>query len=158
MLDRKSSSKPLITFEDFNRELTNLDRISQAGLIGQIKVQELFGIVVSEDETLAIGILLNWMPFDSRTLWKKEFRLMKDSHLKWETQIKETVLKLHANDIVWGDVNPGNIVIDFQLDAWVIDFGGGHIEGFVDKKLAGTKEGDMDGIHRLFHQWIESDD
>lgn len=64
----------------------------------------------------------------------------------------------HAVDIVWGDVNPGNIVIDPELNVWVVDFGGGFIDGFVDKNLARTKEGDLDGIKGIFRQWIQSND
>lgn len=86
-------------------------------------------------------MLLDWMPFGSRTLWKNEFREMKDLHAKWEAQAYEIVEKLHAVDIVWGDVNPENMVIDFDFNLWVVDFGGGFIDGFVDRRLAGTKEG-----------------
>ena len=70
-------------------------------------------------------------------------------HAKWEAQVYEIVETLHAVDIVWGDVNPGNMAIDF---------GGGFIDGFVDNRLAGTKEGDLQGIKGIFHRWIQSND
>lgn len=59
---------------------------------------------------------------------------------------------------MWGDVNPGNIVIDSELHIWIVDFGGGFIDGFMDKNLAGTKEGDLDGIKKIFRHWIKSND
>lgn len=105
-----------------------------------------------------IGMLLDWMPFGSRTLWKNEFREMKDLHAKWEAQVYEIVEKLHAVDIVCGDVNPENMVIDFDFNLWVVASGGGFIDGFVDRPLAGTKEGDLEGIKGIFHRWIQSND
>jgi len=55
---------------------------------------------------------------------------------------------------VWGDVHPGNIVIDKNFDAWIVDFGGGCIEEFLDRKKAGTKEEDWQGVQRIFEEWI----
>ena len=45
---------------------------------------------------------------------------------------------LHDNDIVWGDVNPMNVVIDEAMDAWVIDFGGNNNVAFVDDEKRET--------------------
>lgn len=83
---------------------------------------------------------------------------MRDMHPKWKKQVREIVGELHAVGIIWGDVNLGNIIVDYELNAWVIDFGSGFIDEFVDKDLAGTKEGDLEGIDRIFQDWILSDD
>lgn len=54
---------------------------------------------------------------------------------------------LSSHDIVWGDAHPGNMVIDKNFDAWVVDFRGGYVENFVDRKKAGTrKRGSWQGI------------
>ncbi len=58
-------------------------------------------------------------------------------------------------DIVWGDVHPGNIVIDKNFDVWVVDFGGGCVESFVHPRMAGTKEGDRAGFQKIFQEWIK---
>ncbi|RJE21907.1 Protein kinase domain protein [Aspergillus sclerotialis] len=79
-------------------------------------------------------------------------------HPRWEAQVREIVKQLHAVGIVWGDVNPGNIVVDSELNIWVVDFGGGFIDGFVDSSLAGKEEGDLEGIRGIFHLWIRSND
>jgi len=34
-------------------------------------------------------------------------------------------------------------------DAWLVDFGGGCTRGFVDKEMAGTVEGDLQGLQNL---------
>jgi len=75
-------------------------------------------------------------------------------HVKWKQQVTAIVKKLHSHDIVWGDVHPGNIVIDKNIDAWVVDFGSGWIEDFVDRKKAGTNEGDWQGVQNIFEEWI----
>jgi hypothetical protein len=50
------------------------------------------------------------------------------------------VTELHKHDIIWGGVHPGNIVIDKDFNARIVDFGGGWVEEFVRRHEAGTKE------------------
>src|SRR4051812_7018225 len=45
-----------------------------------------------------------------------------------------------------GDVHPGNIAIDKNFDAWIVDFGGGWVDQFVDRQKSGTKEGNGRGF------------
>src|SRR5688500_7253848 len=62
---------------------------------------------------------------------------------KWATQIEYTMLELHKIGVVWGDVKPGNVVIDIDDNAWLVDFGGGFTQPWMDPELAGTREGDI---------------
>ncbi len=55
----------------------------------------------------------------------------------------------HAAGIVWGDVKAQNVLIDGDDNAWIIDFGGGYTGGWVDKKVAGTVQGDVAGLAKL---------
>lgn len=57
--------------------------------------------------------------------------------------------KLHKIGVAWGDAKPSNIVIDLNGDAWLINFGGGWSEGWVDEKLQGTAEGDQQAVERI---------
>lgn len=59
---------------------------------------------------------------------------------------------LHEKDIMWGDVHPGNVIIENDADrAVLIDFEGGAVRsGWVDLQLAGSKAGDLQGLSRLF--------
>lgn len=44
-----------------------------------------------------------------------------------------TVACLHKAHIIWGDAKPANILIDTNGDAWIIDFGGGYMRGWIEK-------------------------
>ncbi|KAK5084603.1 hypothetical protein LTR05_005681 [Lithohypha guttulata] len=115
--------------KEFDRELSILNDIKKKCLAkGEIKLPDLQGIVVSGDvEEICIGMLMN---------------------------VIATVEVLHTHDIIWGDVNAGNIVIDEALNAWVIDFGGRNNPEFVDDDKAETIEGDWQGVERLFYVWL----
>jgi RIO-like serine/threonine protein kinase len=75
-------------------------------------------------------------------------------HKLWQEQVEATVKELHRQKIVWGDVNVHNIFIDTNANAWVIDFSGNCNVQFVDKELKETYEGDMQGLRRIFKEWM----
>ncbi|EXJ82201.1 hypothetical protein A1O3_06014, partial [Capronia epimyces CBS 606.96] len=64
-------------------------------------------------------------------------------------QIAQDLARLHQSGIVWGDVKPENVLIDKAAHAWLVDFGGSSTDGWVDKHLAETVEGDLQGLRRL---------
>jgi RIO-like serine/threonine protein kinase len=66
----------------------------------------------------------------------------------------EIVEGLHAQGIVWGDVHPMNVVIDEQMDAWAIDFGGMNNVHFVDDANRDTEVGDLQGLRKIFKEWL----
>lgn len=68
---------------------------------------------------------------------------------RWAAQISDTVKILHNHGIVWGDAKADNILIDVQNNAWVIDFGGSYTVGWVDTGLAGTPDGDLQGLSKI---------
>ncbi|OQN95381.1 hypothetical protein B0A48_18616 [Cryoendolithus antarcticus] len=140
---------------EFEREVKIMCCIEEAGLRAKIRVPELRGFVVSGEngETL-IGILVALIPspeigthLESKGFWR-QFEL----HKKWEQQVNTIVQELHAHDIVWGDVNPTNVIIDEAMNAWVIDFGGMNNVEFVDEEKRETVEGDWQGVQRLFKE------
>ena len=62
----------------------------------------------------------------------------------WKNQISEAVRALHENDLVWGDVNARNVMIESGTDRVVlIDFAGGFCRGWIDDELRESKAGDM---------------
>ena len=65
---------------------------------------------------------------------------------KWKNQICLSAGALHKADVTWGDVKAENVLIDERDDAWVVDFGGGYTEGWVEKETAGTLAGDAEGL------------
>ncbi|RDL37302.1 Uncharacterized protein BP5553_04735 [Venustampulla echinocandica] len=103
---------------------------------------------------MAIGLLFDFIPSIGESLQSRQCKMASEHHAKWRRQVTAIVKELHSHDIVWGNVHPGNIVIDMNFDAWVVDFGDGWIEDFVDRKKAGIKEGDWQVVQRIFENWI----
>ncbi|OQN99850.1 hypothetical protein B0A48_14620 [Cryoendolithus antarcticus] len=145
--------------QDFDRELRILLDIRRKELASAgCRVSRLHAIVVSGNarEEYIVGILLDLITpshfgidFLSPQIWQQTA-----FQAKWEREVRATVDVLHANGIVWGDVNAGNVIIDEALNAWVIDFGGYNNPVFVDDDKVETMEADWQGIGRLFGEWL----
>ena len=144
---------------ELEREIKIMSRIEETGLRARIRVPELRGIVVSgEKGETAVGFLMSLIisPESGHDLQSQAFWALPELHKKWEEQVTAITKELHAHGIVWGDVNPTNVIIDEAMDAWVIDFGGMNNVEFVDEDKRETVEGDWQGISRLFHDWLPS--
>ena len=144
---------------EFERELLIMLHIDKAGLRARIRVPGLQGIVVSgENGETTMGMLMTLITstITGTHLQSQGFQGKLELHKKWEEQVTAIVQELHANGIVWGDVNPMNVVIDEAMNAWVIDFGGMNNVEFVDDEKRETVEGDKQGIMRLFQEWLPS--
>jgi len=147
--------KPADDKKQLLREVDMHLRIRHAGLQDKIKVANLHSIVVSDDAKMTIGLLLDLIPSTGDSLYShKNSALASKYHARWKQQITATVKQLHSHGLVWGDVHPGNIVIDTSFNAWVVDFGGGSIVEFVPRKKAGTKDGDWYGVGKIFDEWV----
>jgi tRNA A-37 threonylcarbamoyl transferase component Bud32 len=68
---------------------------------------------------------------------------------QWVSQLDAAITELHKAGVVWGDVKAENVLVDRDDNAWITDFGGGYTEGWVDKQVAGTVEGDLAGMAKL---------
>lgn len=68
---------------------------------------------------------------------------------KWAAQIEHTVKELHRHGVVWGDAKPDKVVIDTDDNAWVLDFGGGGTEGWMEPSMFQTKEGDLHAVAKM---------
>lgn len=144
---------------EFERELRVMFRIEEMGLRARIRVPQLYGIVVSgQDEGTTVGIVMSLIASSNigTNLESKGFWGQLEFHKKWEEQVYAMVRELHAHNLVWGDVNPTNIMIDEAMDAWIIDFGGMNNVAFVDEENRETVKGDWQGVRRLFLEWLPS--
>ncbi|KFY20047.1 hypothetical protein V491_04031 [Pseudogymnoascus sp. VKM F-3775] len=149
--------KPSLDKAQVIREIDVQSRILNAGLKGKLRVAGVHSIVTSEDATMTIGLLFDLIPPFAEPMDSLQCKVAIEQHSKWKQQVIDIVTELHAHDIVWGDVHPGNIFVDKDSDAWLMDFGGGWIEEFVDSEIAGTKEGDLQGLGRIFDEWLSGD-
>jgi len=130
-------------------------RIRHAGLQDKIKVANLHSIVVSDDAKMTIGLLLDLIPSTGDSLYShNNSALASEYYARWKQHATDTVKQLHYHDIAWGDVHPGNIVNNTSFNAWVVDFGGGSIAEFVPRKKTETKDGDWQGVGKIFDEWI----
>lgn len=100
--------------QEFDRELGILNKIKRKRLAkGQIRLSDLQAIVVHGDTEGCIGLLTYMIPIGSfGDLLTPECWKYRESQKKWEEQVVATVTVLYAHNIVWGDVNAGNVVID----------------------------------------------
>lgn len=130
-------------------EIGTYRKIGDASLDGMLNIPRLLGLV-GNDEDGVFGLLLSYVDCDRKTLLcaAKQDTPM-DLKRKWSLQITSLLNHLHEAGIVWGDVKPDNVLIDRNENAWLIDFGGGYTEGWVPKELAGSLEGDSEGLRRM---------
>ena len=141
--------KPAFDKSQHIREVGILTQVARARLQDQFRTSKLTGIVVSEDFKMTVGLLVQWIPSIGE-LQSDEARRRDGFHAQWECQVTKTVKELHKHGIIWGDVHPGNIIIDTDMNAWIIDFGGGWVEPFMSRKTWGTVEGDLQGVQNVF--------
>ncbi|OBT93137.1 hypothetical protein VE01_09222 [Pseudogymnoascus verrucosus] len=106
-----------------------------------LRVPRILGLVQGEDGSSYMGLLLSYIDCDGRTL-EGAVRADTPKHLRqrWADQVISTLKHLHEAGIVWGDAKAANVLVDRNMDAWIIDFGGGFTEGWFDREKAGTVE------------------
>lgn len=133
-------------------EIETYRKIHDAGLNQNLRISRLIGLVRSQDgqEVTIYGLLLTYIDCGHRTLLCA-VQPETPEHLRsrWTTQVGDTLAQLHDAGLVWGDAKPDNVLVDRHDDAWIIDFGGGYTQGWVERGLAGTREGDVQALGRI---------
>jgi hypothetical protein len=132
----------------FRRELDILLRLRSNAFPDDLHVSRLGGLVIHNDGLSVIGLLVEHI-HGSKTLDEAAEGSPAEEREKWMQQLRATVKQLHDREIIWGDVKPDNVLIDSNSDVWMIDFGGGCAEGWVDQELGGTVEGDLQGLSSI---------
>ncbi|ATY59776.1 kinase-like domain [Cordyceps militaris] len=130
-------------------ELATHIRLAQAHILDlpQAFICRLYGIV--RDGNSVAGMLFAWIENKGALSEERAEQSPVALRRRWATQISGTVQILHDRNIVWGDAKADNVLIDMNDDAWVIDFGGSYTLGWVDKEIAGTVDGDMQGLSKI---------
>ncbi|TWU70482.1 glyceraldehyde-3-phosphate dehydrogenase 1 [Metarhizium rileyi] len=147
-----------LTSSSVGRELASLHRIRNDSRLKNdtsTRIPHLLGYV-HNDTGRIIGFLRQWVP--GRRLKDVDIPATSaERRRKWAAQIRDTVHYLHGIELIWGDSKADNIIIDERDNAWLIDFGGGFTEGWVDEELADTLEGDMQAM-RSIAKFLKLDD
>eukprot|EP00172_Hildenbrandia_rubra_P000077 Plantae.Rhodophyta-Hildenbrandia_rubra.ctg10356.p1 GENE.Plantae.Rhodophyta-Hildenbrandia_rubra.ctg10356~~Plantae.Rhodophyta-Hildenbrandia_rubra.ctg10356.p1 ORF type:complete len:341 (+),score=45.38 Plantae.Rhodophyta-Hildenbrandia_rubra.ctg10356:3057-4079(+) len=121
---------------DFRREIHELQKLPS-----HPNVVHLVGLVDAGDGKIDGLVLL----LISGTSLDKVKLITNGQREKWKREISNGVRFLHENDVIWGDINPGNIMLDGATERPVlIDFGGGRAEEGME-----TKEGDLKGLQQI---------
>ncbi|KAI6812514.1 hypothetical protein KC332_g10154 [Hortaea werneckii] len=140
--------KPLLDFKepDFWRELDALARIYRAGGIGRLA--GLKGIATTEGPSTLVGLLTTWI--EGTKLCDIGIQERQSHSEEWCNQVLGTLGNLHQSDIIWGDANAHNVLIDRQNDAWIIDLdGGGRPEHQLQPSQA-NKETELEAVRKMF--------
>ncbi|KAL2754742.1 hypothetical protein ACRALDRAFT_211468 [Sodiomyces alcalophilus JCM 7366] len=154
-------------------ELRTYKQIQNAFTSGRIqhdrRICRLRGVVVDSDDRTPcggdvepstiparlVGILLTFIE-TNRPKWMgtlssrvRRGGCSPDTLFRWACELDACVAELHKAGLVWGDAKPENILVDGKDNIWIIDFGGGYTDGWVDKEKAETTEGDRQGVARI---------
>ncbi|KAK4249269.1 hypothetical protein C7999DRAFT_39682 [Corynascus novoguineensis] len=124
-------------FIPLEKELEAHLQLLKSNVVPQARVIRLLGVVAAKDGRVS-GLLLTYVDcrrendgiLDGIYLRRTPIPLRE----RWVSQIKEAA---------------DNALIDKKNDAWLINFGGGYTEDWVDKEKADTKEGDLQGVERI---------
>jgi hypothetical protein len=139
---------------EFAREVDMLARIGVARLHEQqINTACMAGVVTTEDGAAVLGVVLLWTRGAARLAAETAVARV-EMHGQWREEVRGIIGVLHERGIVWGDLNPHNILIDDRLAPWVVDFGGECNLEFVDDENRETATGDWQGFHSAFDYWL----
>ncbi|CVK91279.1 uncharacterized protein FMAN_09422 [Fusarium mangiferae] len=138
------------------RELESLWQITKSPHAAAIRVPKLLGLIANPQNGKTIGFLEEYIPvsetWELSTLGSIDdvSAIDEGRRRKWASQVQDTVDLLHKIGITWGDGKASNVLIHRETDdAWVIDFGGGWTEGWVDEELSGTVKGDEVAVKKI---------
>lgn len=138
-----------------NRELATFKKIAKSNIKAGRHISCLHGVVATEDGRV-LGLLLTWIDAPKGALQYQYWRRSLETRLRWAAQIRETITELHKEGVVWGDAKLDNVLLDKNDTPWIIDFGGGHTPGWVDREKEETVEGDLQGLERIVERLSRS--
>lgn len=138
------------------KELLAYSKIHTAKFDATVRTSRLDGLV-EDDNGHVMGLLLSYIDCRGATLHCIDGRDPKYSELrqKWGDQISHTLKCLHSRGIIWGDAKAANVLIDANGDAYSIDFGGGYTKGWVEKEMANSIDGDLQGLESIKRHLFE---
>lgn len=139
------------------REIDCLQKILSVDSSATYRIPMLHGFITHPATGVIVGFVREWIPYglsirdlhDSTEGKNRAQNPPRDLRKKWAGQITETIRFLHSIGVVWGDAKPSNVIVNLQNDAYLVDFGGGWSDGWVDENLQETVQGDEQGVGRI---------
>jgi hypothetical protein len=142
--------KPCYSTVQTTNELQAYKKIVAATIDPQLCICRLYGVVM-DDNGFIMGLLLTYIDHGGRTLSTNvgPDHPPASTRKRWISQLGAALAELHKAGIVWGDVKAQNVLVDQEDNVWITDFGGGYTQGWVEREVAGTVEGDLAGMAKL---------
>ena len=144
------------------REIDILSRIKQAKLYNEINVPVLEGLLAFDgaEQTPSgkkriMGFIQTDIPDPTPLTMKLTTEIPQEKRDVWAKEADRIKEILHKHDIIWGDAKADNFMVDKDDKLWIIDFGGSYTEGWVDKELNETEEGDDMGTDKIVNALID---
>lgn len=138
------------------REIDVLLRIHSVDLAKRFNVPSVLGLVAFDDagSTSAgkrrfMGFLQTDIPEPTPLNTMLRSDVSQEKRDGWAKEVNEIKELLHEHEIVWGDAKADNFMVDAKDRLWIIDFGGGYTEGWVDPQFNETEEGDNIGTEKI---------
>lgn len=138
------------------REIIAYSKIHMANFDPTVLTSKLKRIV-QDDEGNILGLLLSYIECGGTKLYRIGGQDPMYSHLrqKWVDQVSHTLERFHEHNIIWGEAKAANVLLDYNDDAYLVDFGGAYTKGWVEKEKSNSIEGDLQGFgnikRRLFN-------
>ena len=133
------------------KELLTYSEIHTAQFYSTVRTSRLDGLV-QDDDGHVTGLLLSYIDCHGMTLYCIDGRDPKYSDIH---QISHTLKHLHSQSIVCGDAKLANVLINVNGDAYLIGFGGGYTQGWVEKELSNLIYGDLQGLESIKRHLLE---
>ena len=138
------------------REIDVLGQIKKRRLRDQMYVPLLEGLVSFDEfgttasgKPRIMGFLQTDIPHPTPLTMKLDTEVPQKKRNTWAKEADRMKKLLHQHHIIWGDAKADNFVVDKDENLWIIDFGGSYTEGWVDKELNETEEGDDMGTEKV---------
>ena len=126
--------------EGFIREASILQLCSHSNII------HLVDLMLNGDAKMK-GMIVDWME-NARLLSDLPY-ISAHEREKWTRQIKDSIEYIHQKGLVLGDAKAGNVLIDMDGNATLIDFGIGYIQDWIDMTHHDIVYDDFQGLERV---------
>ena len=136
--------------KSMQREISSMERISAAKLCPRLRTPTLLGFISSEDDSaLTLRFFMEYVDSGPPLLSLEIDLIPRMRRVAWAKQISNDLKRLHGIGLIWGDAKAGNIILDTESNPWIIDFGGGYTDNWVDAALADSVTGDLQGLQQI---------